>query len=393
MASIRISKGLLRMFAVILISLLFIQVQGNICSSSNDPKIRRSDFPSDFIFGTCTAAAQVEGSNRAGGRGPSIWDDFIKNNPDKIVGRANNEIATDSYHRYKDDVKALKELGVDVYRFSISWTRILPIAKLYKDKFQKQQGGQAGVALVGVYYETYSSSPLEKAAAKRALDFELGWYMEPLIYGDYPSSMKRIVKDRLPKFTIEEQNALKGSSDFIGINYYTSRYAKSIPINMSVVPVSFVKDEFLDVLDNKDGVLIGPKVEGSFYINNYPRGLQKLLLFVRRKYESPKIYITENGFPETKNDSIPVDQALKDCDRISFIKHHLYHIHKAIKRGVNVKGYMYWGLLDEFEWTEGYRPRFGLYYTDYENNLQRIPKESAKWYHDLIKDNGTSTCE
>ncbi|PQP91810.1 beta-glucosidase 24 [Prunus yedoensis var. nudiflora] len=89
-------------------------------------QVKRSHFPRDFAFGVSTSAAQIEGSTKEGGRGPSVWDHFIEKNPEIIYDHSNLLTAIDSYKRYKEDVQAVKDLGVDSYRFSISWTRILP---------------------------------------------------------------------------------------------------------------------------------------------------------------------------------------------------------------------------------------------------------------------------
>ncbi|PON63682.1 Glycoside hydrolase [Trema orientale] len=253
---------------------------------------------------------------------------------------------------------------------------------LYKEKFQKIQGGEIGLTLVGKYFEPYSESKDDKAAAERLLDFELGWFMEPLVYGDYPESMKSLVKERLPTFTDEEKELVKGSFDFIGINYYTSRYAKS---GVPVQPPRYTTDSLATQEHEKDGVFIGPKAEGSSFIFVYPEGLKKLLCFMKEKYESPKIYITENGITEANVPKCGLDVALKDPHRIINTLRHLYMIHQAMKTGVNVKGYFYWSLFDDFEWVEGYVPRFGLYYIDYEDDLKRIPKESAKWLPSFLK--------
>ncbi|KAJ7945731.1 putative Beta-glucosidase [Quillaja saponaria] len=300
-------------------------------TTAKELKIKRSDFPKDFAFGVATAAAQIEGAANEGGRGPSIWDNFVQRFPEKINDRSRISPSVDHYNRYKEDVKTIKNLGVDYYRFSISWTRILPkgslsggvnqegidhynslineliqhgikpfvtlfhfdspqvlqeknggplnrsfvddfkdyseicfktfgdrvknwitinepfiiagmgydlgvaapgrcskpfgpcpegnsatepyivshnlilahaaVVNLYREKYLGKQGGEIGISHEGQYVEPYSESPEDKAAATRALDFNLGWYMEPLVYGDYPKIMKDLVKDRLPSFT------------------------------------------------------------------------------------------------------------------------------------------------------------------------------------------------
>ncbi|KAM1093087.1 hypothetical protein FF1_020328 [Malus domestica] len=90
----------------------------------------RSSFPPGFIFGSAGAAFQFEGAAKEGGRGPCVWDTFTHKYPDKITDRSNGDVAADSYHRYKEDVGILKDMGWDFYRFSISWSRLLPNGKL-----------------------------------------------------------------------------------------------------------------------------------------------------------------------------------------------------------------------------------------------------------------------
>ncbi|XP_028960113.2 putative beta-glucosidase 9 [Malus domestica] len=99
-------------------------------SNPQELKVKRSDFPIDFVFGVTAAAAQMEGSAKEAGRGPSVWDYYIEKFPGRIADHTNMFTAIDSYKRYKEEVKNLKDLGVDSHRFSISWTRILPTGTL-----------------------------------------------------------------------------------------------------------------------------------------------------------------------------------------------------------------------------------------------------------------------
>ncbi|KAI4336290.1 hypothetical protein L6164_014834 [Bauhinia variegata] len=91
------------------------------------------------------------------------------------------------------------------------------------------------------------------------------------------------------------------------------------------------------------------------------------------------------GITEANVENAALEEALSDTHRIKFLLRHLYRIHNAIKNGVNVVGYMYWTLFDDFEWIDGYIPRFGFYYVDRKNNLNRIPKHSAHWYYNFLK--------
>ncbi|OWM65481.1 hypothetical protein CDL15_Pgr009071 [Punica granatum] len=486
--------------------------------SEAELNVKRSNFPRDFLFGAATSAVQTEGSASKYGKGPSVWDHYVQKFPGKVTDRSSPETAIDSYARYKDDVKLLKELGVDAYRFSIPWTRILPngslsggvnqqaidhyndlinevmsngitpfvtllhfdspqilqdkyggflsheivddfrdyaeicfrtygdrvkhwitinepliiaqfgydlglaapgrcsvppnacpagnsstepyivthnallahaaAAGLYKDKFQAEQRGEIGISLVGEFFEPYSESSNDKKAARRAMDFHVGWFLNPLVYGEYPRRMRNLVKGRLPTFSEGDKALVQGSLDFIGFSYYTSRYAKAIEIDPNVPPTSFSRDSFTDLQFARDGVPIGKKASGSDFIYIYPKGLGKLLTYTKRKYKSPKIYITENGISEAKNDSQPIHEALQDPHRIQFILQHLYQINRAIKKGVDVKGYFYWSQSDSFEFGKGRQDRYGLYYIDYQNNLTRIPKHSAKWLPSFLRNKG-----
>ncbi|PQP91809.1 beta-glucosidase 24 [Prunus yedoensis var. nudiflora] len=251
--------------------------------------------------------------------------------------------------------------------------------KLYREKFQENQGGQIGISLVGQYAEPHSESLLDRAAAKRVLDFQLEWYMEPLVLGEYPKSMRVLVKERLPKFTKDEKKLIKGSFDFIGINYYTARYAKHDPISPNKA-MCYRNDALaLSLVENIDGDQIGPLAKGSFMIYSYPQGLEKLLVFMKQNYQNPKIYISENGISEVEEEENGLDGALRDPHRIQSVLRHLFWINKAMEKDVNVKGYFYWTPFDNFEWGMGYTQKFGLYYVDHKDNLKRIPKQSAKW--------------
>ncbi|WKA02454.1 hypothetical protein VitviT2T_020642 [Vitis vinifera] len=106
--------------------------------------------------------------------------------------------------------------------------------KVYKNKYQASQKGKIGITLVSHWMVPYSNQKVDKKEARRALDFMLGWFMNPLSYGDYPHSMRKLVGRRLPKFTPRQSLLIKGSFDFLGLNYYTANYAAHVPVANTV---------------------------------------------------------------------------------------------------------------------------------------------------------------
>ncbi|KAI4383680.1 hypothetical protein MLD38_009488 [Melastoma candidum] len=488
--------------------------KGGIGGYDNGGSFNRNDFPEGFLFGTASSAYQYEGAWNEDGRGPSIWDISTHKNPEKISDRSNGDVADDSYHRYKEDVHIMKDLGFDAYRLSISWSRILPNGKLsgginkegveyynnlinellskgltpfvtlfhwdlpqpledeyrgflspkvaddyrdyvdvcfkefgdrvkhwitlnepysycyggyavgalvpwrcsqwqnlsclggdsstepyqcahnqllahalgvklYREKYQASQKGIIGVTLVSHFFEPYSNSTQDRAAALRSLDFMLGWFLAPIIRGDYPSSMHVYVGNRLPKFTEEESRTLKGSLDFVGLNYYTTQLAVYAP-QLANLPPSYVTDYRVNFTQIRNGVPIGQQAASSWlYI--YPYGIYELLRYVKSEYNDPLIYITENGVDDYNNSTLPLAQQLNDTTRVKFYHDHLSNVKAAINTGVKVKGYFAWSLLDNFEWSSGYTVRFGINYVDFKNGLKRYQKLSAAWFKKFLQ--------
>jgi beta-glucosidase len=114
-------------------------------------------------------------------------------------------------------------------------------------------------------------------------------------------------------------------------------------------------------------------------------GLTEILVRLHEEYTSAPIYVTENGC--AAYDYVDPEGEVKDEERIAFLEAHLRAAHEALERGVDLKGYFVWSLLDNFEWAEGYSKRFGLIYIDH-GTQRRIPKMSARWYSEVIRDNG-----
>ncbi|KAJ4830026.1 Beta-glucosidase 12 [Turnera subulata] len=257
---------------------------------------------------------------------------------------------------------------------------------VYKNKFQATQKGSIGISLAINWFVPFNNVKINRHAARRAIDFMFGWFMDPLTSGDYPRTMKSLVGNRLPKFSGKESELLKGSFDFIGLNYYTANYAANVPL-YNPLNASYLTDSRANLTTERNGILIGPKasVAGSDWLHIYPRGIRDILLYTKRKYNNPLIYITENGVSELNNASLTLKEALADTMRVDFHYRHLLFLQKAIKDGVNVKGYFAWSLLDNFEWTAGYTVRFGINYVDYKHGLKRYPKLSAHWFKNFLK--------
>ncbi|XP_021754518.1 beta-glucosidase 44-like [Chenopodium quinoa] len=468
--------------------------------------LSRKSFPKGFVFGTATSAYQVEGMAHKDGRGPSIWDEFIKK-PGIVANNATAEVTVDQYHRYKEDIDIMANLNMDAYRFSISWSRIFPngtgevnwkgvayynrlidylikrgitpyanlyhydlplalekrylgllnrrvvkdfadyadfcfktygdrvknwmtfneprvVAALgydngffapgrcskeygnctagnsgtepyiaahnlilshaaavqrYREKYLAKQKGRIGILLDFVWYEPLTRGKLDNDAAQRARDFHIGWFIHPIVYGEYPRTMQDIVGDRLPKFTPEEVKMVKGSMDFVGINQYTAYYMYN-QLSKPKTP-GYQEDWHAGFNFSKNGVQIGPK-ENSYWLYEVPWGIYKAINHIKERYGNPTVILSENGMDDPGNVTLP--KGLHDTKRIHYYRSYLLALKQAIDEGANVVGYFAWSLVDNFEWRLGYTSRFGIVYVDYKD-LKRYPKMSAYWFKNLLQ--------
>ncbi|CAH1430024.1 unnamed protein product [Lactuca virosa] len=491
--------GRLRLLLIILVSLLVSKV-------AIAADISRNDFPKGFVFGTATSAYQVEGMAHKGGRGPSIWDEFIKT-PGLEPNNATGEVTVDQYHRYKEDIDLMANLNFDAYRFSISWSRIFPngtgkvnpegvayynrlidymllkgitpyanlnhydiplalekaylgwlghqIVKDYADyaefcfksfgdrvknwmtfneprvvaalgydngffapgrcskaygnctagnsstepyivahniilshaaavrryrrKYQATQKGRIGILLDFVWYEPLTRSKADNMAAQRARDFHVGWFLHPLVYGEYPKTMQNIVKDRLPKFTKQEVLMVNGSFDYVGINQYTTYYMYD-PHQKPPKDLGYQMDWNVGFAYARKGVSIGPRAY-SYWLYNVPWGLHKAITYVKERYGNPTVFLAENGMDDPGN--ISLGKGVRDTTRINYYKGYLAALKQTVDEGANVIGYFAWSLLDNFEWRLGYTSRFGIVYVDFKT-LKRYPKMSAHWFQKIL---------
>lgn len=252
--------------------------------------------------------------------------------------------------------------------------------RIYKDKYQHQKG-QIGITNNCDWREPLTDSQKDKDAAERALQFFLAWFADPIYKGDYPQVMKTSLGGRLPTFSKEEQKMIKGTSDFFGLNHYTTMYAAHDDGSAKERNVygngGISEDQKVDLSLDKDWKLT---------LMNWavvPWGCKKLLEWIDKRYDSPEIYITENGCAYA--DKL-VNGKVEDQNRLDFYQGYLKACQEAIEGGVKLKGYFAWSFMDNFEWASGYDKRFGLHYVDFKT-LERTPKKSALWFSRAIENN------
>jgi len=210
-------------------------------------------------------------------------------------------------------------------------------------------------------------------------------FLNPLTSGKYPDSMKSLVGARLPRFTDEESKELKGSFDFLGFNYYSTPFAINNPNPLNPLKTDYALDARANLSYEVNRVYIGSS-EGVSAFRSYPAGLKDVINYIKHRYNNPPIYITETGYADFDNGTTPIERALNDSGRVKYHFRHLSYLIQAIREGADVRGYLVWSFLDNFEWASGYNYRFGLFYVDYRNGLRRHPRASAKWFRNILKE-------
>ncbi len=199
--------------------------------------------------------------------------------------------------------------------------------------------------------------------------WNVAWFSDPVFLGKYPEQGVERFKEYLPEITEEDMKLINQPLDFMGQNVYNGFYVKSD------------KDGNAQYVDYYYGF---PKTSTQWPVT--PECVYWSCRFLHERYHIP-MYLTENGM--ACHDTVSVDGKVHDPNRIDFLERYLAWIQRAVEEGIDIRGYFLWSFSDNFEWSCGFNDRFGLVYVDYMTQ-QRIAKDSAYWYRDVINSNGRS---
>lgn len=228
---------------------------------------------------------------------------------------------------------------------------------------------RVGITLNLTWVDPASDRPEEVEAARRQDGFANRLFLDPVFKGCYPGDFMELCGDLAPQIEEGDLQQISAPLDFLGVNYYTRSVVADDP-NMPMLRTRSIQPAGAEYTE------MGWEV--------YPEGLYRLLRRLHEEYAPDAIYITENGaaFPDTVESG-----RVHDERRIAYLREHLTSCWRAIQEGVPLRGYFVWSLLDNFEWGYGYSKRFGIVFVDYATQ-ERIPKDSAFFYRDVIAANG-----
>ena len=448
------------------------------------------DFPDGFVWGASTAAYQIEGATTEDGRGPSIWDTFARV-PGAIVDGSTGDVADDHYHRVEEDIALLASLGLKAYRFSISWTRVVPTgsgpvnqagldfyrrvaetchahgvtpyATLYHwdlpqpledaggwlnrdtaERFRDYAattadalgdvistwttlnepwcaallGYGAGVhapgrtvgpeslhaahhlllghglavsalrellptASLGITVNLYSVVPaspsaLDAEAARRVDGLQNRLFLDPLLLGQYPADV--LADTGTAAWFAERAGDLAEISaplDFLGVNYYSRHTVASPTVGVFAdrsQASAYPGSERVQFVDTG-----APKTDMGWEV--HPDGLVEVIELVHDRAPDLPVLVTENGAAYA--DVVEADGSIADLDRLHYFELHLDACREALRRGLPLRGYFAWSLMDNYEWSFGYTKRFGLVRVDYETQVRTV-KASGRWFAELL---------
>ena len=440
-------------------------------------------FPPTFLWGAATAAYQVEGSPLADGAGPSIWHRF-SHTPGLVLNGDTGDVACDHYRRYREDVALMRELGLNAYRFSISWSRVLPegtgranekgldfyrrltdelrsnniqpLITLYhwdlpaalddrggwvnrdvanwfaeyaqicfralddrqpmwatlNEPWVVTDGGYlhgplapghrslfetplaahnllrahgtavqayraAGKNQIGIVVNIEPKTPAtdsedDRRATVRADAYMNRQYLDPIFQGKYPEEMAQLYGEAWPRFPQDDFDSIKQPIDYVGVNYYKRGITRNDPAK---------------IIERASQVYNPRAIYTETGWEVFAPGLTDTLIWIHERYGKPPIYVTENG--AAFYDPPTVDGSVDDPLRVTYLRQHILAAREAIARGVDLRGYFVWSLLDNFEWALGYSKRFGIVHVDFQTQKRTI-KASGKFYRDVIRGNGAT---
>ena len=235
--------------------------------------------------------------------------------------------------------------------------------------------GEIGINLNCEFMYPASDTIDDRDAAQRALIDMAGWFGDPVWFGDYPNEMRSAYGDLLPQFSDEDQKLVKQSIDFIATNYYFSDLVSAAP---DVNPMGYIRTSD----PNRPKTAMGWPIVAE--------GLESLLTWLTQRYGNLPVYLTENGM--AKENEIVEDGFVHDPERIDYIRTHFESARRAVEKGVDLRGYFVWSLIDNLEWAHGFAKRFGLIHCDFETQVRTI-KDSGLWYADWIDRGGWNAIE
>jgi len=404
-------------------------------------------WPAGFLWGTATAAHQVEGGNR------NDWSRFEEQDG-RIAHGDKSGLAVDHWNRMGEDVALMKDLKANAYRFSIEWSRVEPVEGQWDDAAFARYGELLGLLrearITPMVTLLHFSLPqwLADRGGVRAPDFPLRFanfaaeaarrlgsevdlwcvinepnvqmylgYVEGIWppghksppeaveafagllrgYAQAAQALKRadpgaqvgvaqnlILFEPASRLSVPDWIAARGATDAFDWAFYDSIQAGRIKLSAPGFPtldeplpeLTGSTDYFGANYYRRDLVRFAPRAPGIVQIlpgpgprndlgwELYPEGLLTLLRQASARYHLP-IYVTENGIADARGEA-----------RAAYLRSHAYAMARALAEGIPVKGYFHWTLMDNFEWAEGYGPRFGLYRVE-ANTRNRIPTPGA----------------
>ena len=207
-------------------------------------------------------------------------------------------------------------------------------------------------------------------------------WLGPLVDGAYDDGTLRVAPVLADPAVVRDGDLdlIRGSADWLGVNYYTPARVDLLDDD---APAAAGGDAGVEEFPGVNPFRFTPRpplTDIGWEVE--PRGLEELLVATHERTGLP-LLVTENGaaFPDTAH---AADGSVDDQDRIDYLRDHIDAVQRARKRGADVRGYVLWTLMDNFEWAEGYTKHFGIVHVDRET-LARTPKASYRWYADLVR--------